>query len=418
MTPPLNGADSLFTAEGDSHKRIRRVFIGAFSDKALREQSATIERYASLFIERIRVKLGTDSRTTINIQPIIGEIAFDTISDLTWGEEAHITQKSREDDWNMRLFQHAQFSTIRNCLSRFSPAHKILHYVFLRATSKQRIANTRLTTERIKRRLALNETRPDFMAPIIGKISNDPRKGISLNEVLTNGLAVIIANSQLVSIAISAAIFLLLKSPEPHNHLLKELKDAGFENESQITVQSTRSLTYLQAVINEALRIHHPTPINLPRVVPDGGMVIAGHFVPGHSIVGVNLHNIHTTTENFCKPLEFHPERFLDSQDKRYKSEFQEDCLEAFNPFSRGPRNCIGYKYVKICNVRYRVTLADNIPPPTSVFLAQSRVSLARLFWTFSLELGDCCSLSWLEQKGWLVYEPKALPVRLSSNSR
>ncbi|KAJ5176983.1 amidohydrolase family protein [Penicillium canariense] len=42
QTPPLNGANSLFTALGDDHRRIRGAFINAFSDKALREQSQTI----------------------------------------------------------------------------------------------------------------------------------------------------------------------------------------------------------------------------------------------------------------------------------------------------------------------------------------------------------------------------------------
>lgn len=57
QTPPMNGADSLFTAAGETHHRIRKNFISAFSDKALKDQSPIIQSYADLlmkdFVERL-----------------------------------------------------------------------------------------------------------------------------------------------------------------------------------------------------------------------------------------------------------------------------------------------------------------------------------------------------------------------------
>jgi cytochrome P450 len=119
---------------------------------------------------------------------------------------------------------------------------------------------------------------------------------------------------------------------------------AGFENEAAIKVSNTQSLSYLNATVNETLRLHHPTPGNLPRIVPKSGMVIDGAFVPGDTVVGVSLHNIHTRHENFYLPLEFHPERFLDSTSPFFDKRFANDSLDAYAPFSMGPRNCIGSK--------------------------------------------------------------------------
>ena len=48
QTPPMNGAESLFTAAGETHQRIRKTFINAFSDKALKDQSSIIDSYANL----------------------------------------------------------------------------------------------------------------------------------------------------------------------------------------------------------------------------------------------------------------------------------------------------------------------------------------------------------------------------------
>lgn len=391
QTPPLNGADSLFTAAGDDHRRIRGAFINAFSDKALREQSSIIEDYARQFIERLKTELIDNPPQIVNIQQIIGYAIFDIISDLTWGESPKALQSSSDHDWIRRFFLHAQFSTVRNCLSRFSPLDKILHYFFLRITSKQRIANTKLSSERIDRRLAAGHSRSDFMTPIIGKISEDSRKGITKGEVLTNSVAVVIANSQLSTIAVTTATYLLLQYPHHFQRLAEEIRNAGFQDESDIKVASTQPLPYLNAVINEALRLHHPTPGSLPRIVPKHGMVIDGQFVPGETVVGVSLYNIHTRPENFYKPLEFHPERFLNKTDARYEPMFERDRLDAFQPFSTGARNCIGSK----------------------LFLAEARVILGRLVWTFDMQLAEPEPRTWLDQKAWLVYEPKPLSVKL-----
>lgn len=344
MTPPMNNANSLFTAQGHDHRRIRGAFINAFSDAALREQSVIIDDYAHQFVQRLKSDLDGHPSQTIDIQSIFGYAMFDIISDLTWGESPKALQTSGHHDWYRRFFLHAKFSTVRNCLSRFYGMDKILHYIFLRVTSKQRSANTKLSFERIDRRLAAGHSRSDFMTPLIGKISESSRKGITKSEVLTNGVAVVIAGSQLSTITITTAVYLLLRNPHHLQRLVEEVRNAGFQGEPDIKVGTTQSLEYLQSVVNEAMRLHHPTPGSLPRIAPKEGITIAGRFVPGGTVVGVSLYNVHTRPENFYKPLEFHPERFLDSSDARYDAAFGHDRLDAFHPFSTGPRNCIGGK--------------------------------------------------------------------------
>ncbi len=44
------------------------------------------------------------------------------------------------------------------------------------------------------------------------------------------------------------------------------------------------------------------------------------------------------TTENWVEPYEFKPERFLEGSKNAH------DKVEALQPFSLGPRNCIGKK--------------------------------------------------------------------------
>ena len=91
----------------------------------------------------------------------------------------------------------------------------------------------------------------------------------------------------------------------------------------------------------------------------------------------------------------------------------------AFQPFSMGGRNCMGGKYVsdetlssvspfplRFC-IFYILILDDR------VFLAEARLILSKMVWNFDLEMADPDDWNWLDHKAYLVFEPKALMVKL-----
>ena len=53
-----------------------------------------------------------------------------------------------------------------------------------------------------------------------------------------------------------------------------------FTGDNDITMQSVAKLPYLSAVIEESLRLYPPVAAGLRRIVPKGGAIIDGHFVP------------------------------------------------------------------------------------------------------------------------------------------
>lgn len=74
--------------------------------------------------------------------------------------------------------------------------------------------------------------------------------------------------------------------------------------------------------------------------------LLTSGVAPLQAIVGINLQNIQNSPALWVEPRQFHPERFLPAKDPRYDARFDADVKEAFAPFSVGPRNCVGYKYV------------------------------------------------------------------------
>ena len=283
QTPPMNGAESLFTAAGETHQRIRKTFINAFSDRALKDQTPIISSYANLLITRLRREISKDPDGKVDMAKYYGYATLDIIADLTFGESFYGLEGDNEHSWILGFFLGAKFGSVRNSLSRFHPIDKIFGWVFLRLTASARRNSWKTATDKISRRLEMGDlgpSRSDFITPVVGKLDETQQKGVTRKELNTNALAVVIAGCQLTTVALATATYLMMRYPETLKQLTKEIRDS-FDSENDITISSTMNLPYLQAVINETLRIHHPTPINLPRIIPPEGQMIAGNWYPG-----------------------------------------------------------------------------------------------------------------------------------------
>lgn len=287
QTPPLEGANSLFTAVGDEHRRLRGVFANSFSDKALRKQLPIIESY----IGQLMARIGRDAKTSggsLNIQKLYGYASFDIISELTSGEPQYSLEEGNEQSHIETFSVHAKYSTFRNVLVHFPPLDKILLSLLFSLSAKRRKENWNKGFERLTRRL--QDPGPavgsDIITSVVEKLNESKQRYITKTELLTNCLGFIIASSQLTTLVLTAMTYLLVQNPHTLTHLVMEIRN-NFREERDITMASTSSLPYLEAVLKETLRIHHPTPIALPRVIPPEGRVIHGQMVPGkvsHSV--------------------------------------------------------------------------------------------------------------------------------------
>lgn len=156
------------------------------------------------------------------------------------------------------------------------------------------------------------------------------------------GAAVIFlaAGSETTATLLSGALYLLLTQPESLEQLTAEIR-TSFKSEADIDMHSTSNLPFLQAVLQESLRLYPPAPNAFPRRTPAPGQIICGRFVPTKTTVGIHQWSANRSSRNFYLPDTFVPERWMGT-DKR----FDNDKRDACQPFSFGPRNCIGQKYI------------------------------------------------------------------------
>lgn len=72
----------------------------------------------------------------------------------------------------------------------------------------------------------------------------------------------------------------LLRNPDIFERLKAEIRGA-IKSEEDLVIANLINLPWMNACIEEGLRIFPPVPIGLLRTVPEGGSDIDGHMVPG-----------------------------------------------------------------------------------------------------------------------------------------
>jgi len=103
------------------------------------------------------------------------------------------------------------------------------------------------------------------------------------------------------------------------------------------------SLPLLNALIQETLRLHHPSPMPQKRVVPPAGTTIDGYTIPGGVQISMSPHCMHLNEQVYPEPLAFRPERWIPNPEKL--EEGYDEVKEAkrwFWAFSNGGKMCIG----------------------------------------------------------------------------
>lgn len=379
MAPGPNGIHSILSANDADHSRYRRLLSHAFSDKALRQQEFLILGYIELLISRLKEQTAVSSTSTavVDIVRWFNFTTFDIVGDLSLGESFHCLEESRYHDWVSILFTQFKLAALIVSLRFFPGVEKLLRRLLPRSLSKKREEHSQIANERIHRRLKNSDPqRNDFMTYVLRY--ND-EKGMSVPEIEATFRILVVAGSETTATALAGITNCLLQNRDILNRLVEEIR-GGFSHETEITAESVSKLPYLNAVIEEGLRLCPPVALGMPRVVPPGGSEVCGHWLPGGTFVSASQYGSNRCSSNFPSPNAFLPSRWLDGS----------PISLAFNPFSLGPRNCLGR------NLAY----------------LEMRLILASLLWHFDIEqVGD--GWRWEELKNWILWEKRPLNVKI-----
>jgi cytochrome P450 len=154
-------------------------------------------------------------------------------------------------------------------------------------------------------------------------------------EVFTNVFSILLAGEDSTANSIAWVIHYMTELPEVQRRMQEEV-DRIFGNDfSLLSFDQLQQLTYIEAVIQEALRLRPVLPI--VQLCANEDMVISNVHVPKGTNVHLTMYNMFMNDDYFENSSDFNPDRWL-SPDVSNKNGMK----EAYLPFGFGPRICPG----------------------------------------------------------------------------
>lgn len=329
---------NLINSNDADHARERRLLSHAFSEKALREQESLVQHYVDSFIEKLDGEIAA-SRETVEMTKWFNFTTFDIIGDLVFGEPFDCLKNKDYHPWVQMAFAGVKGGVFQIPILIYpllKPIYRKLLAICYTDVVKKRETFYSFSKEKMDRRINTKTTRPDFMTHVL---SHSGDRAMSVRELQSNAALLIIAGSETTATLLSGFAYYITMNPDVYKKVVAEVRKS-FNSYEEIGFNGTNNLPYLLATLEETLRMFPPVPGAFSRVVPKGGALIDGEFIPeGVAVAGAHLSTYHCAS-NFADAESFIPERWLPDRDEKFESD-NRDILHAF---SLGPRNCLGKK--------------------------------------------------------------------------
>jgi cytochrome P450 len=385
---------SIITAvDPEDSAYIRKCFAPAFSSRAFRLQEPILHRYASLLTSRLRetVESGQDE---VDMFRWFNFYTFDCFGDLAFGESFQCLERGTFHEWVARLFQFGKLLGAIGIVRLYPNLTAFLLKLIPKSLITAQEGHNQLMRDKVQRRLERGFDGPDLMSEIAiqGFNTDEGGKGLPV-EVVASSLAFLaVAGSEPLAVTLGGAMNYLLHNPEKLGILQHEIRQR-FTSGEEITVEASKELPYLTAVLNEALRLCPGVRWIPPRRVPEGGAVICGSWLPGGTPVSFSNSAMNREPSSWHDAKGFHPERWLPKAAANPKSPFYGDKRHAAQPFMLlAPTSCMGHQ----------------------IAWAEMRLGLARFLWTFDVALPDKEKwVRWEDLRTFMLIEKKPIMVRL-----
>ncbi|KXG47021.1 Cytochrome P450 [Penicillium griseofulvum] len=265
---------NLINANDEVHSRGRRLLSHAFSEKALREQESLVQSYVDMLVERLKGTIS--SQETVDMSQWYNFTTFDIIGDLAFGEPFDCLRESQYHPWVKVVFVSMKVLALSRPLLVYPFLAPIVRMLLPKRLTKMREDSFALASNKVHRRLEAKVERPDFMSYILRY--NDDRS-MTIREMEANAALLILAGSETTASLLSGFTYYIMANPPAYRKLMDEIR-TSFKSYEDIDFQRVGHLTYLNAALEESLRVYPPVPAVIPRVVPKEGALIDGQFIP------------------------------------------------------------------------------------------------------------------------------------------
>lgn len=282
-------------------------------------------------------------------------MTFDIIGHLAFYEPFDCLKNTEYHPWMSMIFNAIMYVHYIRTLQRFIDIRPIILAIMPKRIVERRKWHIGLVEEKVKRRKQQHPDYIDFMSHLL---QAEEKGKLTTPDLVANANLMVIAGSETTATILSGTVYYLCTHPAVMQKLLDEVR-TSFATSEEINIARISKLKYINAVIDESFRLYPPAAGSHPRITPPEGANIMGQWLPGNVCdnrprsydpfhltnlpqvsMGMAQYAVFRSPANFKDPELYLPERWLDTD-----GPYAGDAREALQPFSFGPRNCIGRKY-------------------------------------------------------------------------
>ncbi|KAI1089462.1 cytochrome P450 [Rostrohypoxylon terebratum] len=361
------------------HRQIAKQVAQAFSRKAIRATDPVIHHYVDLFVNKMK-EIG-NTPGGVDLSNWVQWLAMDIAADMAYSHQVDCMKEARNSAYLNAVLSFNKFATMTQVLRRFPWLGFLRFAVFPVSLLGQLMQLRKASLREMHRRLSLQGATEhadyfDQLAPAAGRAGGDPDEILRLSKISTQ---LMFAGYLPPSDWYYGTFFHLLHTREALEALAREVRTA-FTSYDEITPSTAQQLPYLNACMKEALRLFPTSAIINGMPVYSPGTVVDGNYIPRNTTCQFSAFSVARNEKYFRDHHLYRPERWLPADHSLYNERYSGDQLDAFMPFSQGPRMCSGKE----------------------VAWWQARLVLAKVLWSLDMEMvpGQKIDLE-KELKGW-----------------
>ncbi|KIJ68401.1 hypothetical protein HYDPIDRAFT_24686 [Hydnomerulius pinastri MD-312] len=333
---------SLITSRNiQRHGILRKAWNKAFGSSELKDYEELLLKRAQLLIKKLEGICGEnlDGVGHVDIASLMSFFSFDFMGDIAFGGGFELVRDGDEDNFCHNMNKALFYSAMCQHIPWFSRVLRRIPFIAAPMRTFGLFA-----FRQSKLRYGQEVKRKDLFYHLVEPYEGGEKAPFPL--ILSNSVLAIVAGADTTSSALSNIMYYLLANPAVYKRLRDEV-DEAFPPSQPCTLNPDMlpSLPFLNAVINETLRLQPPVAASLQRApeAGSGGKMVGTHYIPEGTAIQVSPFVLHRDPHYFSpSPDSFIPDRWLPQKESPPSSpDFILDRA-AFIPFSMGPANCAG----------------------------------------------------------------------------
>ncbi|KAH6772545.1 hypothetical protein C2S51_010949 [Perilla frutescens var. frutescens] len=335
---------------GEYWRQIKSILVlQLLSSKRVQSLRSIREEETALLVKKIRESSGEEARP-VNLSSMFAAFANDGIGRSAFGkrysESPNGKKFLRAMMDMMELFGRIDIGDFIPWLSWISRVNGFDKRLDTVAREMDQVLET-MIQERLEAQKEKNNGEINIMDILLeiyhGSNTADDAASIDRDTLKSLVLDVFIGGTDTISTALEWTMTELLRHPTVMWKLQGEVRGIikQEEEDNDITDDEVERMHYLKAVVKEALRLHPPLPLLVPRVA-SRDVQIRGFDVSAGTVVMINAWAIGRDPVSWDQPENFMPERFLNSS-----TDFRGLDFELI-PFGAGRRGCPGITFAVV----------------------------------------------------------------------